>query len=136
MLYPLDTPEMSDFKDNIDRINKLAEQAPGFVWRLQTDDGDATSIDHFGDHVIVNMSTWEDHKSLYDFVFRTEHITYLKRRREWFSHMKVSSVMWWARTNSNPTIEEAAIRLQHLTDNGPSADAFTFKTLAKMPSIS
>ena len=27
---------MAGFFDNLDRINKLAEDSPGFVWRLQS----------------------------------------------------------------------------------------------------
>jgi len=33
--------------------------SPGFVWRLQTEDGDATALRVFDDHmIIVNMSAW------------------------------------------------------------------------------
>ncbi len=132
-LYPLDTPEMSDFTDNIDRINKLAEESAGFVWRLQTEDGDATSIRHFGEDVIVNMSTWETLDALYDYVFRTEHTEFLKRRKEWFSQSKVYSVLWWQPTDTDPTVDEAARRLELLRTNGPGAEAFTFKTVPAKP---
>ena len=57
---PIDSPQLHDFIDNLDRINLLAEQSPGFVWRLQTEDGDATGIDYFGADKIVNMSVWRD----------------------------------------------------------------------------
>ena len=49
---PIDSPQLADFVDNLDRINALADSAPGFIWRLQTEDGDATSIDYFGPEVI------------------------------------------------------------------------------------
>lgn len=32
---PLDSPLLADFVANLDRINRLAEQSPGFEWRLQ-----------------------------------------------------------------------------------------------------
>ena len=32
----------TEFMDGLDRINALADRAPGFVWRLQTDAGNAT----------------------------------------------------------------------------------------------
>ena len=32
--YPLDDPRMAEFVDNVERVNKLAEQIEGFVWRL------------------------------------------------------------------------------------------------------
>ena len=49
MRTPLDAPEMVDFVANLDRINALADSAPGFVWRLQEEDGNATAIRPFGD---------------------------------------------------------------------------------------
>lgn len=125
--YPLEAPEMGDFVANLDRINRLAEQSPGFVWRLQTEDGDATAIRHFGDNVVVNMSTWTDIDSLHDYVYKTAHIDVLKRRREWFTTMRYYSVLWWVKSGTRPSIEEAAQRLQLLEQHGPHEDAFTFK---------
>lgn len=40
----MDSPVMADFAANLDRINALADGAPDFVWRLQTEDGDATGV--------------------------------------------------------------------------------------------
>jgi len=57
---PLDSPELKDFVDNLDRINELAEQSQGFVWRLKGDGNDATSLRPLGDNVLVNMSVWRD----------------------------------------------------------------------------
>ena len=34
---PLDSPQLKDFVDNLDRMNALAEASPGFVWRLKGD---------------------------------------------------------------------------------------------------
>lgn len=57
MRAPLDDPIMSGFVDQLDHINSVAEQSPGFVWRLQTETGDATAIRIFDDdHILVNMS--------------------------------------------------------------------------------
>ena len=54
---PMDSPVMAGFASNLDRINALAEATPGFVWRLQTDEGDATSIRPFdNENMLVNMS--------------------------------------------------------------------------------
>lgn len=58
LLAPVDSPQLSDFVANLDRINALAEDSTGFVWRLQTEDGDATGIDYFGSDKIVNLSLW------------------------------------------------------------------------------
>jgi len=48
MKEPLESPSMADFVANLDRINLLAEQSDGFIWRLQDEDGDATAIRPFG----------------------------------------------------------------------------------------
>ena len=56
-LFPLDAPEMADFIALIPAVNELAERSPGFVWRLQTEYGDATGIRAFDDgNMLVNMS--------------------------------------------------------------------------------
>jgi hypothetical protein len=62
---PMDSPVMAEFAANLERINALAECSPGFVWRLQTEDGDATAIRPFEDEsLLVNMSVWRDVESL------------------------------------------------------------------------
>ena len=33
----------------------LADAAEGFIWRLQTEEGNATAIDFFGSDMIVNI---------------------------------------------------------------------------------
>ncbi len=63
MREPLESPSMADFVANLERINALAEQSPGFVWRLKDDEGDATSLRPFGETMIVNMSVWQDIES-------------------------------------------------------------------------
>jgi hypothetical protein len=53
MMFSIDDPQMTEFVDNLDSVNALADAAPGFVWRLQTDEGDATGIDYFGTDILV-----------------------------------------------------------------------------------
>ena len=130
MKYPLDDPQMQEFVARLDEVNGLADAAPGFVWRLQTDEGDATAIDYFGLDTLVNMSVWDDVESLRDYAFRSAHKDVLARRHEWFDRMEQDySVLWWVPAGSIPTIEEAAERLSSLRQHGPSARAFTFKHL-------
>jgi hypothetical protein len=126
---PLDSPLVADFVAALDPINALADISPGFIWRLQTEEGDATSIRAFDDDlIIVNMSVWESIESLADYVYRSAHTTVLRRRREWFQHMKEAySALWWIPTGVLPTVTEAVGRLEHLRRHGPSAHAFTFK---------
>lgn len=127
LLYPLEAVETQDFADNLDRINQLAEHSAGFVWRLETSESsDAAAIQYFGANVIVNMSTWSDIDSLHNFVYKSTHSDFLRRRKEWFSQMKTYSVMWWQDKNTEPTIEQAYKKLHQLENNGPTAEAFTF----------
>ena len=44
MRAPIEHPSMESFRVQLESINRLADQSPGFVWRLQTDAGDATGI--------------------------------------------------------------------------------------------
>ena len=64
MTAPIDSPFMTDFVANLDRINALAERSPGYVWRLQTDEGNATALRPFGEEYLVNLSVWRDIESL------------------------------------------------------------------------
>jgi hypothetical protein len=124
---PLDSPELKDFVDNLDRINALAEASPGFQWRLKGDGNDATSLRPLGDNVIVNMSVWRDVDALKDYVYRTAHVEIMKRRREWFMRMADAyMVLWWVPAGHEPTVAEAAMRLQLLRERGASPEAFTF----------
>lgn len=131
---PIDSPQLADFVDNLDRINALADSAPGFIWRLQTEDGDATSIDYFGPEVIANMSVWEDVDALHHYVYRTAHTEVLRRKKEWFEKMRESHmVLWWIPAGHLPTLLEADARLRYLRKYGPSPDAFTFKQAYPAP---
>jgi hypothetical protein len=124
---PLDSPQLKDFVDNLDRINALAESSEGFVWRLKGDGNDATSLRPLGDNVIVNMSVWRDAESLRNYVYKTAHVEILKRKREWFTRMaKAYMVLWWVPQGHEPTVAEAVARLEHLRKHGATAEAFTF----------
>lgn len=125
---PLDSPLLADFVANLDRINRLAEQSPGFEWRLQDEGGDATALRPFGDQVVVNMSVWRDVQALSDYAFKSAHVEIMRRRREWFERMgEAYAVLWWVPHGHQPSLSEAAERLALLQTHGPSAQAFTFK---------
>ncbi len=124
---PLDSPELKDFVDNLDRINALAEGSAGFVWRLKGDGNDATSLRPLGEQIIVNMSVWRDVAALRDYVYRSGHVEIMRRRREWFTRMaEAYMVLWWVPAGHEPTIAEAVERLTLLREQGPTARAFTF----------
>ena len=126
---PMDSPVMADFAANLDRINAVADASPGFVWRLQTDEGDATGIQAFDDELmLVNMSVWTDLESLRKFVYRSAHVEVLRRREEWFEHMSAAFlVLWWVPRGHRPGIEEAIARLEILRGRGPGPEAFNFR---------
>jgi hypothetical protein len=134
---PLDSPELKDFVDNLDRINALAEGSAGFVWRLVGDGNDATSLRPFGDEIIVNMSVWRDVEALKEFAYRSGHVEIMRRRREWFTRMaEAYMVLWWVPAGHEPTIAEAVERLTLLRKQGPSAQAFSFAEAFSPPDIS
>jgi hypothetical protein len=126
---PMDSPLMADFANNLERINALAEASPGFVWRLQTEEGDATSIRPFGDeNMLVNMSVWRDLESLNRYVYKSAHVDIMRRRKEWFERMSEAFlVLWWVNKGHRPTVEEALAKLALLRERGASAEAFTFR---------
>ena len=128
-LAPPDSPQIAGFMAALDEINALADAAPGFLWRLKSDSGNATDILVSSDpNFLVNMSVWESIEALFDFVYRTSHTAVMARRREWFEKpSQPFVVLWWIRESHVPTIEEALARLEHLRRHGPSAHAFTFK---------
>jgi len=134
---PLDSPGLKDFVDNLDRINALAEGSAGFVWRLKGDGNDATSLRPLGDDVIVNMSVWRDAEALNDYVYRSGHVEIMRRRREWFTRMaQAYMVLWWVPAGHEPTMAEAAARLELLRQQGPTPEAFTFAAAFPAPDAS
>ena len=129
MAAPLDSAQMADFMNNLDPVNALAEASPGFVWRLQTDEGNATSISAFDDPLIImNMSVWTDIESLRAYVYGSTHVEFLRRRAEFFTRMTEAFLaLWWVPVGTIPTIEEAQERLDHLRTHGPTTHAFTLR---------
>ncbi len=80
---PMDDPVLADFMARLDEINALAEESPGFVWRLQGESGNATGIQAYDDpRVLINMSVWDSVESLFDYVYRSGHSKVMARRRE------------------------------------------------------
>jgi hypothetical protein len=126
---PLHSPRLAEFVGALDEVNALADAATGFVWRLQTADGDATSIRIDPDPlVIVNMSVWESADALWDFVYSSDHLAVMRRRREWFrSRVSAHMALWWVPDGHTPSVEEGMERLALLERDGPTPQAFTFK---------
>jgi Domain of unknown function (DUF3291) len=121
---------MQGFAARLEEINALAERTPGFVWRLQTEDGDATAVRPYPDDdlIMINMSVWADLESLRGYVFRSAHAAVMRQRREWFERFEsVYLALWWVPVGHRPTVEEAVSRLAHLEAHGSTPFAFTFQ---------
>ena len=137
MLYPIDHSGMAAFVRALDPINALADGAPGFVWRLQDESGNATAIDAFDDPmVIVNMSVWVSIEALFGFVYQSGHTAIMRQRKAWFEKpAEAHMALWWIAVGTLPSPQEGKERLLHLRAYGPSAFAFSFKQRFAPPAI-
>ncbi len=129
LVAPTDSPVVAEFMDALDEVNAIADASSGFLWRFQTEEGNATAERPFDDDtILVNFSTWMSVDALADFVYRSAHAPFLRRRREWFERMdETFSVLWWVPAGHRPTVTEAIERLEHLREHGPTPHAFTFR---------
>jgi hypothetical protein len=135
LIAPLDSPRLAGFVAGLDPVNAVADSAPGFVWRLQTEDGDATALRAFesdaegaDDGILINLSAWESVEELAAYVYGDAHRAVLRRRREWFEQLKDAYVaLWWVPRGHLPTISEAEERVKHLRAHGPTPRAFTLR---------
>ena len=128
MREPLESPAMADFVANLERINALAERSPGFVWRLQTAQGDATALRPLGEDTLVNVSVWRDVECLKNYVYGSAHVELMRRRKAWFEPMREAyAVLWWVPAGHRPSVAEALARLELLRARGPTEEAFTFR---------
>src|SRR5690242_3687536 len=127
---PLDDASMASFVARLDEINQLADDAPGFVWRLKSEQGPSSYLRPYDDdRILFNMSVWTSIDALKAYVYKTAHAEVLRQRRDWFEHFDGAYLaMWWVPEGHVPTFEEAKERLAHLEAHGPSEFAFTFKT--------
>jgi hypothetical protein len=135
LLAPLDSPALAGFVAALDPVNAAADAAPGFIWRLRTEDGNATAIRAFewdaagSAGVLVNMSVWESVEALAAFVFSDAHRQIMRGRRAWFERMtEAYTAMWWIPRGTVPDTGEAEDRVRHLRAHGPTPHAFTLRT--------
>lgn len=127
---PMSDPVNAEFVGNLDRVNALAEAAPGFVWRLVGEGNNALDIRAFDNpNTAINMSVWTDMDALANFVYRSDgHREIMRRRREWFDRMEFHLALWWVPAGHCPTVIEGKERLESLSRIGPSAYAFLFNS--------
>ena len=134
--FPVEDPAMAGFMSRLDDINALADRSPGFVWRLQGDDGNNTYLHPFpaDDRILLNMSVWETIEHLRAYTYDTAHAEILRQRRDWFEKFdRMYLALWWIPVGHIPSVEEAKERLAHLEAHGPTPHAFTFKVSFDRP---
>lgn len=136
--HALDDPSsaiMEEFMENLDRINTLAEQSAGFIWRLKSDEsGNATDLQVTPDpRLLINVSIWQDWHSLSHFMYKTDHVGFLKRRKEWF-HLspEATTAFWWHdAADPFPSEKDAYKKLLYLRTHGVTDAVFDLKTALK-----
>jgi len=132
MLTAENDPRIADYMARLDEINQLADAAPGFVWRYLTDSRDPSQREFTDPRVLFNLSVWTSVDALHAYTYRTAHAEVYAARKKWFADEKAvvgghALAMWWVPRGTRPSAAEAKARLDKITAEGPSPDAFTFK---------
>ena len=135
LVAPLDDPQIADFVAALEPVNALADNAPGFVWRLQSESGNATDIAYSDDpFVIVNMSVWDSVEALRAFTYGSQHAQVLRERARWFEKMCLPHYcLWWIPAGHIPSVAEGPERLEHFQARGATPYAFWFRQLFRAP---
>ena len=123
----LDDPSMADFVAALDGLNRLADESPGFIWRLTAGDGQASSYVRVAgdDRLIVNLSVWSSVESLHAYTYRSHHHRVFRERRRWFERLERPSLaLWWVHGDVVPAVDDALARLERLRAQGPTPEAF------------
>jgi hypothetical protein len=128
MKAPLHDPIMAEFANALNAVNAVADRSPGFVWRLEDAEGNATNIRAFDDpNILVNLSVWQSVESLKTYVYQSLHGEFFVRRRTWFKkYPGAHFAMWWIPAGHTPSVAEAREKLDYLNQHGDSETAFTF----------
>jgi hypothetical protein len=129
--HSMDDARMHGFTSKIAAINAVADRTEGFVWRLQSDSGNALDIIVTDDPLFnINMSVWENLDAFETFVWKTAHAKVYAGKAAWFEHSQLAvTALWWVPIGHIPTPSEGLARLQALRDNGPSETAFGWESL-------
>ncbi len=137
MKAPLDNPIMAEFVSALDEVNAIADRSPGFVWRLQTQSGNATNIWAYSEpRMLINISVWQSVEQLRNYVYKSLHGDFFARRRQWFEKYQGEHfTMWWIPSGQLPTVEEGQAKLKHLELHGDSPKSFTFAKPYPPPSV-
>jgi hypothetical protein len=122
----IDDPGLVPFLTAVGPVLEAAEAADGFVAR-NSFLGPFTRPNPFPDDELATISLWEGLDELRAYTFSAPHRDLLRRRGEWFTRASEPKlVLWWAPAGQLPEPAEAVERLERLTENGPTPDAFSF----------
>jgi hypothetical protein len=133
---PVDHPANADFMNALDHVNAVAEASDGFIWRMVGEGNNATDVEVAADDpfLLANMSLWRDVEALGAFVYRqTDHLSYMRRRKEWFETMAVYQALWWVPIGHRPSVSEGLEKIALLTVHGATPEAFTFRQPFPVP---
>ncbi|HWF47228.1 MAG TPA: DUF3291 domain-containing protein [Bryobacteraceae bacterium] len=135
LVAPLDDPRIAEFVALLDPVNALADRSPGFVWRLQSDNGNATEFAYNDDpFMILNMSVWESVDALRQYIYAGRHIDVLRQRQKWFEKAdRATYCLWWIPAGHRPTVGEGRARLEHYQEHGATPFSFWFSQLFPTP---
>jgi heme-degrading monooxygenase HmoA len=128
LVAPIDDPRIAEFVAQLEPVNKLAEQSPGFVWRLQSESGNATDVPYNDDPtMLVNMSVWESLETLKAYVYGSRHLGVFRDRQKWFQKLDLPHYcLWWVPVGHIPTVAEGRERMEHYQKHGSTPEAFWF----------
>jgi heme-degrading monooxygenase HmoA len=133
--FALDDPRMNAFISRLGEINAIAEESPGFIYRFTGDEfSNPFYATRFDRRYVFNLSVWESLETLKEFTFTSSHKELFRDRQEWFERLTAPSLaMWWVPAGHTPDIEEAVVRLDHITLHGETRFAFTFRSTFPAP---
>ena len=128
LIASLDDPRIAEFVAQLEPINKLADSSPGFVWRLQSEQGNATDLAYSDDpFIIANISVWESTESLKAFTYNSQHLEVFRDRKKWFAKLdRPHYCLWWVPVDHRPTMLEGRTKLEHYQRYGSTPEAFWF----------
>jgi len=124
-----DSPDVREFVAGLDAMNRLADNSPGFRWRLLADSGHPIAPAPYDDpRLFVNVSVWRSYEDLHVFVYRSRHGGFVRRRAQWFTPVRQpSTALWWVTEDDRPDADAAMLRLEYLRAHGPSPRAFSLR---------
>ena len=127
--YLLEDEKMIEFSNSLNKVYSLAEDHPGFIWRISDREAEfQLSEIGFDKFISSTISVWKNIEALKDYTYNSLHGMYLKRSSEWFEKIEEPRlVIWNVEYNYKPTFKESFDRLEYLKINGPSDFAYGWK---------